>query len=91
MENFVQLHPNDNIVIALKNFEADTVISVNGKEIQLKVAIGFGHKIAIKSIEKGEKILKYGLSIGSVTQHISAGEHVHSHNLETDYLVVNEK
>lgn len=91
MENYVRLHSNDNIVIALKNFEVDTVISVSGKEIKLKNAIGFGHKIAIKPIEKGEKVFKYGLSIGSVTQKISVGEHVHSHNLETDYLVVNEK
>ncbi|WP_308991295.1 UxaA family hydrolase [Mariniflexile litorale] len=87
MEKFVQLHVNDNIVIALKSFEADTIINVNGEEVKLIETIDFGHKIAIKSIATKDKILKYGLSIGSATQDIVPGEHVHSHNLETDYLI----
>ena len=91
MKNFIQLHDNDNIVIALKHFEVDAIIQVNWKKIKLKSAIDFGHKIAIKPIEKGDKILKYGLSIGSATQNINPGEHVHSHNLETDYLTRHDK
>ncbi|MFG6687745.1 UxaA family hydrolase [Mariniflexile sp. HNIBRBA6329] len=87
MEKFVQLHINDNIVIALKKFETGDIINVNGEEIPLKESIDFGHKIAIKPISKKNKILKYGLSIGSATQNIVPGEHVHSHNLETDYLI----
>lgn len=87
MEKFVQLHTIDTIVIALQNYEANTIITVNGVEIKLKEAIDFGHKIAIKSIKKKDKILKYGLSIGSATKEISPGEHVHSHNMETDYLM----
>ena len=85
MKDFIQLHENDNVVVALKNLEEAALIDVNGKSIQLKSAIGFGHKIAILSIKAGEKILKYGLPIGSATKDIAIGEHVHVQNLKTDY------
>lgn len=87
MKDFILLHENDNVVVALKNMEVDTQIEVYGKKIQLKSAIDFGHKIAIKSIKAGDKVLKYGLSIGIATNDITAGEHVHVQNLRTDYSV----
>ena len=34
---------------------------------------------------KGEKILKYGAVIGSLTQPVAAGDHIHTHNLDSDY------
>lgn len=40
-----------------------------------------GHKIAIKSIKKGEYIIKYGEIIGMAIKDISIGEHVHVHNV----------
>lgn len=87
MNDFILLHANDNVVVALKNLEEDVIIEVKGKQIQLKAAIGFGHKIAIHSIRAGENVLKYGLSIGSATKNITVGEHVHVQNLKTDYSI----
>ena len=85
MKDFIRLHTNDNVVVALKNLDESAFIEVNGRNVQLKSAIGFGHKIAIKLIPAGDKILKYGLSIGSATKDIEAGEHVHVQNVKTDY------
>ncbi|MDD2256221.1 MAG: UxaA family hydrolase [Bacteroidales bacterium] len=87
MNDFILLHQNDNVVVALKNMEENAQIEVNGEKIQLKSAIVFGHKIAIKSIKAGDNILKYGLSIGIAITDITAGEHVHVQNLRTDYSV----
>ena len=85
MKDFIQLHTNDNVVVALKNLSASACIEVDGRNVQLRSAIGFGHKIAIEPIQAGDKILKYGLSIGSATKDIEAGEHVHVQNVKTDY------
>lgn len=85
MKDFIQLHPNDNVVVALKNLKEAASIYVNGNTISLRSAIGFGHKIATQPIKAGEKVLKYGLPIGSATKDIAAGEHVHVQNLVTDY------
>ncbi|MDK2760177.1 MAG: altronate dehydratase family protein [Sphingopyxis sp.] len=47
------------------------------------VAIGRGHKVALADIPRGQAVIKYGFPIGTATADISAGEHVHSHNLAT--------
>ena len=45
-----------------------------------------GHKLAAQTIEKGEIILKYNCPIGTATYRIAAGEYVHTHNVESNYL-----
>lgn len=45
--------------------------------------IPYGHKIAVKEIEAGEQIIKYGEEIGVATMHIATGGHVHVHNLDS--------
>jgi hypothetical protein len=87
MKDFIQLHENDNVVVALKNLDEAAHIEVNGKAIQLRSAISFGHKIAIKPIKAGDKVLKYGLSIGSAIKDIAIGDHVHIENLQTNYTL----
>ena len=54
-------------------------------EIILGVAVSMGHKLALRSVGKGDPILKYGSPIGSATSDISVGEHVHLHNIKSDY------
>jgi (2R)-sulfolactate sulfo-lyase subunit alpha len=45
--------------------------------------IPIGHKLAIKPLEKGDTVIKYGVDIGRVVAPIAAGQHVHVHNLKT--------
>lgn len=44
--------------------------------------VPYGHKIAVKDIEKGQPIMKYGESIGRASCDIRKGDYVHVHNLE---------
>ena len=44
--------------------------------------VPYGHKIAVKDIEKGAPIMKYGESIGRASCDIKKGDYVHVHNLE---------
>ena len=43
-----------------------------------------GHKYAVRDINSGENIIKYGNPIGHATEDIKAGEHVHTHNMKTN-------
>ncbi len=45
--------------------------------------VPYGHKIAIRAIQKGELIIKYGEEIGVATHPIAKGEYVHVHNLDS--------
>jgi (2R)-sulfolactate sulfo-lyase subunit alpha len=45
--------------------------------------IPIGHKVALKDLETGDTIIKYGVDIGRVVAPIKAGEHLHVHNVKT--------
>jgi (2R)-sulfolactate sulfo-lyase subunit alpha len=45
--------------------------------------IPLGHKIALRDLKRGDKVLKYGRVIGEVIRDIRKGEHVHIHNIRT--------
>lgn len=42
------------------------------------------HKLAVKAVEQGDPVVKYGEVIGIAKADIRPGEHVHTHNLSSD-------
>jgi len=83
----IRLDARDNVAVATAMTEEGVVITLAGLEpIRVLNRISIGHKVAIRAISSGEKILKFGFPIGSATRDIAPGEHVHTHNLKSDYL-----
>jgi altronate hydrolase len=66
-ETQIRIHPDDNVAVALCQ---------TGD-------VPAGHKIALRDIDAGEKIIKYGYPIGAATEKIAKGAHVHTHNVRT--------
>jgi hypothetical protein len=58
---------------------------VEGVPVTLPADLPLGHKIARTAIEKAAKVIKYAAPIGSATYDISVGQHVHVHNVQSDY------
>ena len=85
LRNFLLLSSDDNVLVALGATQPGEVTLADGCKITVQSAVTLGHKIARTDIAKGAKILKYGVSIGSATTDISAGQHVHVHNIKSDY------
>ncbi|MDE2515552.1 MAG: UxaA family hydrolase [Rhodospirillales bacterium] len=79
------LAPEDNIAVAREPLDAGSEIAVGGGRVVLAAAIPRGHKIAVRAIAAGEKIVKYGAPIGVATRPIAAGAHAHLHNIRSDY------
>jgi altronate dehydratase len=52
-------------------------------KIELREDIPYGHKVAIRDLERGSKIIKYGEVIGVATEDIAMGSHVHVHNIKS--------
>ena len=78
----VQLHPDDNVAVAITHMPKGT--KVDDKNVEVLYDVPAGHKIATESIEVGEPILKYGQIIGFAAKPISPGEHVHTHNVKME-------
>ena len=80
------LHPQDNCLIACTPLATGTRLRLDRGEITLSQDVALGHKIARQALRSGEKVLRLGAVIGSVTREVSPGEHLHLHNLKSDYL-----
>ena len=58
--------------------ETDETITLKALE-----AVPLGHKIALKPINAGDTVLKYGHDVGRAVAAIGTGNHVHVHNMKT--------
>lgn len=79
MNDFIKINPHDDVIIALKDFKAGDVVD----GITLLNDVKMGHKIAIRDLQKGHHLLKYGFVIGVLSTDVKKGEWIHSHNLVT--------
>jgi hypothetical protein len=86
MGKLMKLNPADNVYIVRVPLQANDSVEIEGKNYVIKQTLGFGHKIAATLLHPGDKIIKFGIPIGSATEHINIGEHVHLHNMKSDYL-----
>ncbi len=83
MQEFMKIHPNDNVAVALSPLASGRTIVVEGKEITLVEDIPQGHKFALCPMEEGGQVIKYGNSIGFAKEPIAEGAWIHTHNLRT--------
>ncbi|MED1124160.1 altronate dehydratase family protein [Bacillus atrophaeus] len=84
MKAYVQIHKNDNVLLALRDMKKGEQLQTDGQTVELKDHIKKGHKIALIDIKENSSIIKYGFPIGRATKDISAGEHIHVHNSKTN-------
>ena len=71
----------DNVATALEPLDAGRIVDLGGVAVTIAEAIPRGHKVALRAIPAGERVIKYGSPIGSASSDIAAGTHVHTHNV----------
>lgn len=82
-KRWVWLHSKDNVVVALADLQDGEAILLGDVHLVLKEPIESGHKFAVRDIHKDDPIVKYEETIGLAVMDISAGEHVHVHNVKS--------
>lgn len=75
----LSLAEGDDVGVALRNLAAGDDC---GKDLRASTAVPKGHKIAMRAMDTGQRVAKYGQMIGYASAPIAAGAHVHVHNLE---------
>ena len=78
MQSFIRLHAADDVVIARSQLMTGATV----EHVNVRGLIPPGHKIAIRNIRAGEPVWRYNQIIGFASRAISAGDHVHVHNLD---------
>lgn len=77
----ILLNARDNVAIARVALDAGQELELTAATLVTRSAIPAGHKVAVRRIEPGERVYRYGNVIGFATRCIEPGEHVHVHNL----------
>lgn len=83
MQDFIKIHDNDNVIVAIQMLTAGRVVDLAGLQVTVKEDIPAGHKMAVCDIPAGAPVCKYGFPIGSAKEDIPAGRWVHTHNIQT--------
>ncbi len=80
MPEFIRIHPDDNVAVALHSISAGTEFA----GVKARQDIPQGHKMALLDLRAEADVYKYGFSIGHTTAPVAAGDWVHTHNMATN-------
>ena len=79
------LFPGDSVYVLRGQIAPGEAVMVDGVAVAFGHALGLGHKIARLPMAAGDRVIKYGAPIGRASRAIAPGDHVHLHNLKSDY------
>jgi len=83
----ILLHPDDNVLVCSRAVRAGERFNISENEtVHVLQDTELGHKLARRALSVGEKVIKYGASIGSMTAAVAAGGWIHLHNMKSDYI-----
>ncbi len=94
VKSYLQIHPKDNVLVALQDLPKGQIIDWNGQVITLQDDIHAKHKFFIDAMQVGDEILMYGVLVGKATKAIAKGglmttENVHHASQDYAYRKVN--
>ncbi|GAA4173311.1 altronate dehydratase family protein [Sphingobacterium ginsenosidimutans] len=81
IQRYLQIHPMDNVLVALQDLAEGTAIVFEGKEFTLKQAVAAKHKFTIQPMKQDAEILMYGVLVGKLNGDLGAGELITTENL----------
>ncbi len=81
MKAVLVISERDNVATALEQLQPGRRVDAQGATLAVTDAIPPGHKVALRAIPAGAEVIKYGSPIGTATEDIPPGTHVHTHNV----------
>jgi altronate hydrolase len=66
IHSFLKIHPDDNVLVALKNLPTGTHISYNGYNFFLRDDVAAKHKFFTSDMAQGDEVIMYGTLVGKV-------------------------
>ncbi len=82
MNKILQLHPNDNLIVALQPLTDGESFEINGYRVSILSEIPEKHKFALKALDPGESVYLYGVLVGKSVTSIQPGELITTENIE---------
>ncbi len=70
---FLQIHPQDNVLVALTDLQKGSVLQFRTQEITLQQDCPAKHKFLISPLGKGDTVIMYGVTVGRVLEDLPIG------------------
>lgn len=77
----VQMHPKDNVLVALQNLEKGAEINFNNNTYVVQETIKAKHKFYLQDMKKDDAIHMYGVLVGNLQCDVAAGSLMTTDNL----------
>lgn len=74
IQPFLQIHPDDNVVVALRDLKAGISISTDEGELLVRTDVPAKHKLFLHDLKAGEEVIMYGTLVGTVQANVFRGE-----------------
>lgn len=87
----LKLHPDDNVLIALRDLRKGESVEADGHSFPLTSDISAKHKFVVKPMAPGDPVFMYGVLVGKATQAIPQGSALNVLNIRHDALSFREK
>jgi altronate hydrolase len=78
---YIQIHPSDNVLVALQNLPAGTLIDFGVHQFTLEGAVAAKHKFSLNELEPGSSVRMYGVLVGKASQRIVRGGAITADNI----------
>jgi altronate hydrolase len=87
----LQLHPNDNVLVALADLHSGERVEFAGRSFTLRTDVPAKHKFATRDLAAGDAVTMYGVLIGKTTELVLTGEKLTTRNVRHESSEFHEK
>lgn len=91
MNTFLQIHPQDNVLVALQDLEQGAEITFEGATIPLLQKVPAKHKFLVQPLHAGDAIRMYGVTVGKTLRALHTGELITTENIQHDSNAFHDK
>lgn len=81
MHHVLKVHPNDNVVVALRDLAAGELVNWAGEPFTILEKVPSKHKFAAQDLASGDPVYMYGVLVGRAKGPIFRGAWIHTGNL----------
>jgi altronate hydrolase len=78
----LKIHPDDNVIVALRDLVKGTKISLNGNTYEVVDDIPAKHKFFMNDMQAGDEVTMYGVLVGRAQHYIPSGSRMTTSNVK---------
>jgi len=77
----LQVHPNDNVLVALQDLAKGETLEFNGQSYTLLEDVPAKHKFTTQFVPEGADIIMYGVLVGKAKTNLAIGVRIATENI----------